>query len=280
MTAIARPAFRWTGSKHDLLDQLRPLRPRSFGRYFEPFAGSLAMFWDVSRTFGGPCFLSDTNADLVLTYRVIRDEVDHLIAELGHLAAAPATQDNYLNRRHDYNTRPDMHPVTRAAHFIYLMQTCFNGIYRVGPRGYNVPWGKRSHSAVLDADVLRACSAALRRDGVHVGVADWRTAAVAAEPGDWVYFDSPYAPASDTANFTGYTADGFTERDQRDLAAAFRVMARSGVQVMTSNSDTPLVRELYRGFPMHTVWRGGRMNCKGDGRGRVAELVICGGYEA
>lgn len=279
MTTIARPVHRWTGSKHDLLDQLRPLRPRSFRRYFEPFVGAGAMFWDVARTFDGPCFLSDANADLVLVYRAIQGDVESLIAELGHLAAAPPTQENYLSRRHDYNTRPNMHPVTRAAHFIFLMQTCFNGLYRVSRNGYNVPWKKRpSHSTVLNADLLRACSAVLSRGNVQIDVADWRRVVDAAQPGDFCFFDSPYVPVSATADFTGYTADGFEERDHRDLAAAFSAMVRSGVQTMASNSQAPLVRELYDGFDMHTVWRGGRMNCKGNGRGRVPEYVICGGY--
>jgi DNA adenine methylase len=278
VSTIARPPFRWTGNKHDLLDQLRPLRPRSFDRYFEPFLGAGAMFWDIARAFDGPCFLSDANTDLVLTYRVIRDDVDGLIDALSRLAAAPATQENYLDRRAAYNAR-NLVEVDRAAHFIFLMQTCFNGVYRVSRNGYNVGWNKRpTHSSVLNADLLRACSAVLRRGNVHIDVADWRRVVDATQPGDFVYLDSPYVPVSETANFTGYTADGFAERDHRDLAAALRMLARYGVQCMLSNSDTPLVRDLYAGFEIRTVYRGGRMNCKGDGRGRVPELVICGGY--
>lgn len=278
MTTIARPVHRWTGSKHDLLDQLRPLRPRTFRRYFEPFVGAGAMFWDVARTFDGPCFLSDANADLVLVYRAIQSDVESLIACLERLAAAPATQDTYLRVRAAYNAKA-LGGVNRAAAFIFLMQTCFNGLYRVSRNGYNVGWSKRpSHSTVLNADLLRACSAVLSRGNVQIDVADWRRVVDAAQTGDFCFFDSPYVPVSSTADFTGYTADGFEERDHRDLAAAFSAMVRSGVQTMASNSQAPLVRELYDGFDMHTVWRGGRMNCKGNGRGRVPEYVICGGY--
>lgn len=276
MSTIARPFMRWPGNKHDLLEQLRP---RAFSAYHEPFLGAGAMFWDVARTFDGPCYLSDANADLVLTYLVIRDDVEYLIEVLRGIAARPATKDTYLGVRSDFNAHREALAVERSAWFIYLMQTCFNGVYRVSRNGYNVGWNKRpTHSSVLNADLLRACSAVLRRDNVHIDVADWRRVVDAAQPGDWAYFDSPYVPVSATADFTGYTVDGFTLQDQRDLAAAFRALTRSGVQCMLSNSDTPLVRELYYGLPMRTVWRGGRMNCKGDGRGRVAELVICGGY--
>lgn len=279
MTAIARPFCRWPGNKHDLLDQLRPLRPRTFSAYHEPFLGAAANFWDVARTFDGPCYLSDANADLVRTYCVIRDEVDALIYELQQLTAAPATQENYLARRAAYNSN-SLLVIERAAHFIFLMQTCFNGIYRVSRNGYNVGWNKRpNHNTVLNADLLRACSAVLSRPNVHLSVGSWQRVVDAAQPGAFVYIDSPYVPVSETADFTGYTVDGFAASDHRDLAAAFRGLVRSGVQVMASNSHTPIVRDLYDGFPMHTVWRGGRMNCKGDGRGRVPEYVICGGYE-
>jgi DNA adenine methylase len=276
---IARPAHRWTGSKHDLLDQLRPMRPRSFARYFEPFVGGGGNAYDVLRTFDGPCFLSDANADLVNTYRMIRDHVDPLITVLGRLAERPPCQTAYLDTRHDFNTRPDAHPIDRAAWFIYLMQTCFNGLYRVSRNGFNVPWGKRSHSAVLDTDNLRACSALLRRPNVHIDVADWHRVLDSAEPGDYVYFDPPYQPPPDATGFTKYTAQDFTEADQRELAAAFAYLVRRGVACMLSNSDTPLIRELYSGFDIREVWRSGRMNCKGDGRGRVRELVVIGGYE-
>jgi DNA adenine methylase len=235
------------------------------------------MFWDVARTFDGPCYLSDANADLVLVYQTIAMDVEALIEGLGGLASAEPSKEFYLRCRTDYNENR-LPPVTRSAHFIYLMQTCFNGLHRTGPRGFNVPWGQRSHSAVLDADLLRACSAVLNRGNVHISVGDWRSALDSMHSGDYCFFDSPYVPVSATAKFTKYTASDFGERDQRDLAAAFRALVRSGVQCMLSNSDTPLVRDLYDGFDIAEVTRGGRANCKGDRRGRVTELVIRGGY--
>jgi DNA adenine methylase len=278
VNAIARPCWRWLGNKHDLLDQLRPLRPRSFRAYHEPFLGAGAMFWDVARTFNGPCYLSDANADLVLTYRVIRDEVDRLIALLGYLAARPATAEAYYDVRGAYNKHGDAQAVERAAWFIYLMQTCFNGLHRTGPRGFNAAWGKRGHDTVLDAELLRACSNVLNRGNVHINVGDWQCALDSVQSGDYVFFDSPYVPASATAKFTKYADKDFTERDQRDLAAAFRGLVRHRAQAMASNSDTPLVRDLYAGLDIAEVTRGGRMNCRGDRRGRVTELVIRGGY--
>lgn len=248
-----------------------------FRRYFEPFVGGGAMFWDVARTFDGPCFLSDANPDLVLVYRAIQSDVESLIAALEKLAAAPATQDTFLRVRAAYNAKA-LGGVNRAAAFIFLMQTCFNGLYRVSRNGFNVGWNKEDFSTVLDPHLLRTCSSVLSRGNVHITCCDWRWTLTEAQPGDWVYADPPYAPATSTEKFTNYTVDGFTLRDQRDLAAAFRALDRSGVQCMLSNSDTPLVRDLYAGFDIVDVTRGGRMNCKGDKRGRVTELVIRGGY--
>jgi DNA adenine methylase len=275
----ARPAWRWTGSKQDLLDQLRPLRPRSFRRYFERFLGGGAMAYDVLSVFDGPAYLSDANEDLINAYRVVRDDVETLIGEVAHLAAQPAADYTYYDVRSAYNSRRDASPVRRAAWFIYLMQTCFNGLYRVSRNGFNVPWNKHeSHSTLPSADLLRACSSVLGRGNVRIDVADWRRVIDSAEPGDYVYFDPPYQPPPDAVGFTKYTANEFTERDQRDLAAAFSHLVRRGVYCMLSNSDVPLIHDLYSSFDRRIVYRGGRMNCKGDGRAKVPEVVVIGGY--
>ncbi len=273
------PSFlRWVGSKRELLPKLRELRPAEFGNYFEPFLGGGSHFLDLGLD-GSKAFLSDGNADLILAWRTVRDDLHALIEHLDRLAALPYEADSYLEIRQQYNERAHVSAVERAAWFIYLNKVNFNGVYRVNLSGlYNVPFGKSAtgeRPALYGRETIAAVSRALQWTELHC--ADFRLNEVRGRvprAGDFVYFDSPYDVPEGAAGFTSYTNTGFGRPAQRDLARTFMNLAERGVQVLASNSDTPLIRELYDGFPIVEVSRSGSVSCKTEKRQRVGELII------
>ncbi len=157
----------------------------------------------------------------------------------------------------------------RAAMFVYLNKTCFNGLHRVNRRGeFNVPAGRYTNPRILDEDLLRAASARLQR--AELRNAGFEALLVNAKPGDLVYFDPPYAPVSRTASFTAYAQGGFGPDDQERLRDVFKTLDRRRCKLMLSNSDVPFIRELYRDFRIDQVLAPRAINCTVTGTGIVA----------
>jgi DNA adenine methylase len=216
--------------------------------------------------------LFDNNAELMNVYTVVRDDVDSLIALLwGH--------KEKHSREHYYETRAldrqeiSLTNVQRAARTIYLNKTCYNGLYRVNNSGqFNVPMGSYQNPQIVFPEILRAASKALQ--GATVDVRDFRTVLDIAQPGDFLYFDPPYAPLTKTANFTSYTAENFTQKDQEDLAAVFTELSKKNCLCMLSNSYTPLTRELYLAFRRITVYANRAINSNPSNRGSIKELLV------
>lgn len=274
LTAKATPILKWAGGKSRLLKQYAPLLPDEFGTYYEPFAGGAALFFYLqNRGRLTKAKLGDSNAELVNCYRVVRDDVEALITLLAEHKQLHSKEHYYAIRALDRQTEQPLTPIERAARVIYLNKTCFNGLWRVNSKGqFNVPVGSYKNPPILDADNLRAASEALKEADLMHG--DFRAQVGEAQPGDFVYFDPPYVPLNATANFTSYTADDFTLEDQRDLADLFATLDKRGCHVMLSNSDTPLVRELYTGFCIETVQANRAINSKASKRGPISELVV------
>jgi DNA adenine methylase len=267
MRSGVRPILKWAGGKWQLMPTLERHFPplASVRRYFEPFVGGAAVFFHLQYPRS---HLSDTNAELVNVYQVVRDRVGELIAALG---AHVNTADHYYRvRAQDPATLSAME---RAARLIYLNKTCYNGLYRVNRQGrFNVPFGRYRNPTICDPANLEAASRALRHATLAVG--DHETALRDATGGDFVYFDPPYQPVSRTASFTSYTDARFDASEQERLARTYRRLHRAGCYLMLSNSDTPLIRDLYAGFRIETIAANRAINCRADGRGPVAELVI------
>jgi DNA adenine methylase len=161
----------------------------------------------------------------------------------------------------------------RAARTIFLNKTGFNGLYRVNAAGkFNVPFGRYTNPQFCDEDNLRSCSLALQ--GVAIRVQNFEAVVRDAKPGDFVYFDPPYVPVSETSDFTSYVAGGFSWKQHEKLADVFRQLSHSGVYAMLSNSDTQAVRDLYVGFSLHEVHATRSVNSDATRRGRVSEVVI------
>lgn len=267
-----RPFLKWAGGKTQLLPELLARIPSTFNRYHEPFVGSGALFFALrARGLAAKACLSDVNGPLVETYKAIRDDVEGVIAAL----SVHRNDEAYFYRIRGLD--PATLPLPeRAARVLYLNRTCFNGLYRENRNGrFNVPFGRYSRPRICDAENLRAASAALK--GVCVSQREYPSIRDVAKPGDLVYFDPPYHPVSATSSFTSYDRHGFGEEDQRRLRDVFAELAARGVHVILSNSDTPLVRELYDGFRIDRVWASRAINSKGNRRGKVAEVIVLAG---
>jgi DNA adenine methylase len=260
-----RPFVKWAGGKRQLLEQLRPRFPAKFGRYFEPFAGGAAVFFALGRT---DAVLADLNAELMNVYGAVRDDVEGVISELRKYRHGAV----HYYRAREADPR-GMTAAQRAARTIYLNRTGYNGLYRVNRSGkFNVPMGRYTNPTLCDAENLRSCARALA--GVEVRVEDFAASASRAREGDFVYFDPPYVPVSETAAFTSYVPGGFGADEQKRLAALFARLAARGIHVVLSNSDTLAVRKLYAGFRIDKVLAPRFINSRGSARGSVGEVVV------
>jgi len=270
----ARPApfVKWVGGKGRLLSQLEPLLPPGVEhmRHVEPFMGGAAFFFARRPRRAR---LSDVNAALVATFTMVRDRVEEVIEHLRPLAAQHDAE-HYYGVRERYNaTRDGTHGPERAAMFIYLNKTCFNGLHRVNRKGeFNVPAGRYKNPRILNDDALRAASWAL--SAAEIEHAGFESLVASARPGDFVYLDPPYAPVSDTANFTAYAKGGFGPDDQRRLRDVFDALSRRGCKCMLSNSDVPFIRDLYARHRIDVVSAPRAVNCNASRRGKVPEVVV------
>lgn len=238
-------------------------------RHVEPFVGGGALFFARRPT---RALLCDKNAQLCATYEAVRDDVQSVIDHLSELAIGH-DPERYYQLRHRYNHAQRMARSERAALFIYLNKTCFNGLHRVNARGeFNVPAGRYRNPRILDESLLRAASAELAR--AELRCQSFEALLSHAKPGDFIYFDPPYEPVSRTANFTAYSQDGFTREDQARLRDVFAALDRRRCKLMLSNSDVPFIRDLYRDFRIDTVAAPRAINCDASRRGLVSELVV------
>jgi DNA adenine methylase len=265
------PFIKWAGGKGQLLGQLEGLLPKDarVRRYHEPFIGGGALFFHLQPRVAD---LADANADLIATYAAVKSEVEPLLRALAPLDRGHS-EERYYRMRARWNEEADLSRVERAALFIYLNKTGYNGLWRVNSRGkHNVPVGRYVRPHVFDADVLRADAALLR--GARLHAAPFESVLDRAASGDFVYLDPPYHPISRTSSFTAYARGGFGEEDQRRLAATFAELDRRGCCVMLSNSDCAFIAGLYRRFRIDRVRAARAINSKAGRRGSVSELVI------
>ena len=280
----ARPFLKWAGGKAQLLPALLERAPRSIDTYYEPFLGGAALFFALAsdpELAPRRVVLNDQNHELVTTYEAVRDHLDQLIAQLEPLVDRYGAADADVRAEIFYAVREEQTsaPVEVAARLLFLNKTCFNGLYRVNQRGlFNVPHGKYKNPKILDPVVLAAASSALQDTELLNG--DFEEACASAGPDDFVYFDPPFHPLSDTANFTSYTAGIFAREDQLRLKWWMDRLRDRGVPVMLSNSPHEWMVGVYEGSHYRVERTPARrsINSKGDRRGVVDELVVTSNY--
>lgn len=270
-TPFLRPFLKWAGGKTQLLPQLAKFYPPkgSVKRYIEPFLGSGAVFFHFKAMVGSrSAILWDNNRELIETFQAVRDDVGQVI-KLLKKHQKQHSKDFFLAMRE----KSPLSPAAKAARLIYLNKTCFNGLYRVNSRGvFNVPFGKHTNPGIFNEVWLRGASQQLQ--GARIETEDFRFLKMEAKKNDFIYFDPPYHPRSKTSFFTAYTRDLFGEEDQRKLADLYRALDKKGCLLMLSNSDTPLIRELYKDFDIREVLARRNINSKADRRGSICELVV------
>jgi len=261
----AKPFLKWAGGKRQLLEHLRSRVP-SHGTYHEPFIGGGALFFDIDPD---QAVLADFNNRLVRTYTAVRDNPEGVIERL---STYPNEKRFFLSmRQRDIDVECDEE---LAAWMIYLNRTGFNGLYRVNQKnGFNVPFGRYKNPNICNSENLRACSKRLK--DVQILHSDFRSIEERVKPGDFVYFDPPYVPASNTASFTAYTKKGFNLDDQAELRDLAMRLKENGVSVLLSNSSVPEVHALYaEGFERIEIFANRAINSNAAKRGKVAEALI------
>jgi DNA adenine methylase len=270
----AAPIVKWAGGKQRLLPKLQRLLPADFGTrpYVEPFVGGGALFFSVQPK---QALLGDLNSDLIEMYRSVRDELDEVISRLKRLASAHSPE-RYYRVRASFNSIAHWRRVStaqRAAEVIYLNKTCFNGLYRVNRDGdFNVPLGSYKNPTIVNECALRLASAALASTTLISG--SYESIASAAKRQSFVYLDPPYATRVDRQSFTGYTASGFGMDEQERLRDLVVTLHKRGCQVMLSNANVAVIRDLYKDFDITVINAPRAINSVGTGRGFVKEVVI------
>jgi DNA adenine methylase len=268
------PFIKWVGGKRQLLTELTAYYPQHFNRYFEPFIGGGASLLNLCPQ---KAVINDFNGELVNAWQTVKEQPEDLI-KLVENHAASDSKEYYLDiRMADRDGRlTKMSSVERAARFIYLNKAGFNGLWRVNSKGQNnVPYG--AHKKVnVPVDAIQNDHHYLANHDVRILQGDYRDAVADAKENDFVYFDPPYIPVNQTAAFTSYTKNGFGLAQQEELRDLALELAHRGVKVMLSNSDVPLIDELYADsqFRIHHVQARRSVNSNGDKRGKVGEVII------
>ncbi|MDR3030924.1 MAG: DNA adenine methylase [Holosporales bacterium] len=258
---IARPFVKWVGGKRSIIGDLLSRIPEEFNTYFEPFVGGGALFWNIPRQ--GNAYLADINFHLIITYRMIRDNVEAVISRLEY-HKKNHSEKYYLEARGKLSDTEE--PIEIASLFIYLNKTCYNGLYRVNRSGtFNVPMGRYSDPKIVDSNNLRKCSKFL----ADVDIFQHGFSQIKPKKRDFIYFDPPYHET-----FSAYDGSGFGDKEHKQLADFCRRLDASGVLFMLSNSDTPFIRQLYDGYNMVNVDASRFISCKGNERKKENELII------
>lgn len=272
-----QPFIKWVGGKRGLLSQIVPLLPKKFNNYFEPFVGGGALFFELysmGLLKNKNIYLFDINSELINTYIIVRDFPIELIKKLENFKKLHSKEFYYeiraWDREENFNS---LTPLKRAARFIYLNKTCFNGLYRVNSKGQNnVPMGSYKNPNICDINVILSASKALQN--VHILNTSYKDVLRYASANDLVYFDPPYYPLTQTANFTSYSENEFLDKEQIELFKVFKELSDRKCRVFHSNSDTEFIKNLYKDYEIVKILANRFINSKSEGRGKISEVLV------
>ena len=255
---VAKPILKWAGGKTQMLGELMPRGPKTYGRYIEPFFGGGALFFSLKPE---NAIIADSNPELINMYLQVAHHVDDVIECLQKYENT--SEMFYEVRSLDWQTLPK---AEAAARTIYLNKTCFNGLYRVNRSGqFNTPFGKYKNPKICDIDALRLASEALRKADILCG--DYILVLEHyAQPGDFVFLDPPYLPISENSDFKRYTKEQFYEDDHVELAKMIGTLHERGCYVILTNSNHPLVHQLYEQYKIEVIQTKRHISCHGDTR--------------
>lgn len=277
-----KPFIKWVGGKRQLLPIIKDNLPEKYNRYFEPFIGGGALFFDIEKPGN---YISDINKGLINTYQTIADKnkfnalIDILSSfqyEIDKRKTLEEKSEYYYDiRSYDrkINFETEYSSEFRAGRFIFLNKTCFNGVQRENSKGYNnVPYGKHLNPTILNKEHLLKCHLLLKdTEIVNDG---FESILDKAKEGDLVYFDPPYVPLPDKLSFTKYSKGDFTMENQKKLRTIIDSLHTKGVYVMISNSYSEITTELYSGYNKIMVDAKRMINRDGDNRQSIKEILV------
>ena len=293
-TIILKPFVKWVGGKSQLIEQIEKMLPtdgkKVLTKYAEPMVGGGALFFSLLSKYDfEELYISDINAELINAYQAVKNDVDNLIAKLNEMQMLFLPMDENGRKYFYYTVRERFNSTTlteetateKAAQFIFLNKTCFNGLYRVNRKGqFNVPMGAYKNPTICDEENLRNIHEALQNVTIVCG--DYSLSKSFIDQDTFVYIDPPYRPISETSAFTSYNSDVFDDDEQIRLARFIDEINASGAKIVLSNSDPKNVNpddtffdELYKAYQIKRVSATRMINSKSDSRGKINELLIC-----
>jgi DNA adenine methylase len=278
-----KPVLKWAGGKRQIINQLIEAMPKKFNKYYEPFIGAGALFFEIKPDIS---VINDINLEISNVYTVLSNKLKtsklvDLLKEYenkhNNLESLESKSEFYyqiraLDRLDSFKKLKDFEFLART---IYLNKACFNGIFRLNSDGYfNVPFGKRDKVNLYDRENIESINNFLSNSNTKVLNGDFESALKDVEKGDFVYFDPPYDVIKDKNSFTTYSKEGFGKADQERLAKLFIELDKKGAYLMLSNHNTQLIRELYSKFNIKVINAKRVINSKSSGRGNVEEVLI------
>ena len=291
---VAKPFLKWAGGKGQLLNKFEEMYPQELingeiDTYIEPFVGGGAVLFDVLQKYiVKKAVIVDLNKELINCYRCIKADVRELIKHLKTLQNEflplndEKRKDYFLRVRNRYNEihLNGKYDFEKAADFIFLNKTCFNGLYRVNSKGeFNVPFGKYKNPLICDSENLILINELLQNVEIRFG--DYSVCEDYVNGKTFVYFDPPYRPLIENTSFVGYDKSGFNDHNQKELAEFVKKLDKQNCLVMLSNSDPKNTNpndnffdELYKGFEIDRIFAKRMINCQADKRGDITEIVV------
>ncbi|CAN1210087.1 Site-specific DNA-methyltransferase (adenine-specific) [Tumidithrix helvetica PCC 7403] len=281
MNPLVRPFLKWAGGKRQLVPAIVPEiqkhAPKGKRKYYELFIGAGAILLTLQPK---NAVINDSNSELINCYEVIRDSVEDLI-DLLRAHKDKNSEDYYYEVREKDRVTEYIRSISkeeRAARIIYLNKTCYNGLFRVNSQGqFNVPFGRYKNPSILDEAVLRGVSNYLNQNQVEILNMDFEIAVKTAKKGDFIYFDPPYDPVSDTASFTGYDVNGFNRKEQERLRDVVDGLTDKGCKILLSNACTDFILDLYgnpQKYKIEKVSANRAINSNSLKRGKIEEVLI------
>lgn len=291
----AKPFVKWAGGKGQILSYIRSKYPSQLGnginKYCEPFVGGGVVLFDILSNYKlNEILINDINFELINTYFQIQNNISELLDLLEsfqnqyYLLNKDDQKIFYLKNREKYNflklNENSEVNLEKAALFIFLNRTCFNGLYRVNKKGiFNVPIGSYKKPIIYDKYNLLKLNELLQN--VQIQCSDYKSCLSFIDNQTFVYIDPPYRPLSPTSSFTAYSEMSFTDKDQIELSKFIDCIHKKGAKILISNSDptnedkTDLFFDnLYAKYQIERIPAKRIINSNAENRGEINELLI------